>query len=441
MATTYTRIKNRRGNKVDLPQPLADGEIGLAIDTREIYIGAGNQDLLNTDVQVSPFLNAQSKVSDYLGDLTTWNNFSTNSWGTENGILFFNITGTEVLSPAANIALAYNTNNYGLPTGHPKLSVGPSEEDLVVTKYINGIPSTYDPSEYTIAFNSTTTHITFTGSNIPEAGSKILVTKWTKEQVTEHLRSRASWELNNNQIPSYYKWQEGDLASNQVFVDMTTGTGFVQFVNQTEYTALKTPNANDSINDIGEPTAINSGSAYGTFLGENSTIHTNSREVAINSNLKIDLDTPQQAYNISRFINKREGSATGKNPARVASNIEIFTEASYPQYQTNQYIGAMQTVTLTNSTNGTIAEYLLTDSNVYKIDYSLKLGTGFRTGTIHITTDGTTTAINDTHVETASTSDVTFSAAISSSKLQFRFANANASDANLSYKIERWLQA
>ncbi len=40
MATTYTRIKNRRGNKVDLPQPLADGEIGLALDTREVYIGA-----------------------------------------------------------------------------------------------------------------------------------------------------------------------------------------------------------------------------------------------------------------------------------------------------------------------------------------------------------------------------------------------------------------
>jgi len=101
----------------------------------------------------------------------------------------------------------------------------------------------------------------------------------------------------------------------------------------------------------------------------------------------------------------------------------------------------MKTATLNNSGSGTVIEYPTTESNVYKIDYSLKLGSNFRTGTIHITTDGTTTAINDTHVETASTSDVTFSAAINSSKLQFRFANANASDANLSYKIERWLQA
>ena len=46
MATTYTRIKNRRGLKIDSPQSffLADGEIGLATDTREVYIGAGTQD-------------------------------------------------------------------------------------------------------------------------------------------------------------------------------------------------------------------------------------------------------------------------------------------------------------------------------------------------------------------------------------------------------------
>ena len=101
----------------------------------------------------------------------------------------------------------------------------------------------------------------------------------------------------------------------------------------------------------------------------------------------------------------------------------------------------MQTATLTASGNGTLIEYPTAESNVYKIDYSLKLGSNFRTGTIHITTDGTNTVINDIQVETGATSDVTFSAAISSSKLQFNYANANSSNANLSYKIERWLQA
>ena len=86
MATTYTRIKNRRGLRADLPQPLADGEIGLATDTREVYIGAGTQDLLNSDVQVTPFLNAQKLVSD---DLLTIKGTSPN----QSGLLFFNLTG------------------------------------------------------------------------------------------------------------------------------------------------------------------------------------------------------------------------------------------------------------------------------------------------------------------------------------------------------------
>ena len=420
MATTYTRIKNRRGLKIDLPQPLADGEIGLATDTREVYIGAGTQDLLNADVQVTPFLNAQAEVTDDLSNGT--------SSATNNGILNFNIAGTEVINPGSNVALAFNTTHYGLPTGHPKRTGGLTESDLVVTKFIHGIPTTYDPTQYTLTFDSTTTHINFTGDNIPEVGSKLLVSKWTKAQITEHARARAGWSTSNS-VSSYQKWQEGNLSTNQVFVDVTTGTGFVQFVTNSEKTALLTANANDSISTINEPATY-------SFLGENSAIHPTSRSIAIDSNLKIDLDTPQQAYNVSRFINKKRG-----NVSRVASNIEIFTEASYPRYQTNQYVSHMQTATLTASGNGTLIEYPTAESNVYKIDYSLKLGSNFRTGTIHITTDGSNTVINDIQVETGATSDVTFSAAISSSKLQFNYANANSSNANLSYKIERWLQA
>tara|TARA_B100001094_G_scaffold60035_1_gene55534 strand:- start:19093 stop:20364 length:1272 start_codon:yes stop_codon:yes gene_type:complete len=423
VATTYTRIKNRRGNKVDLPQPLADGEIGLALDTREVYIGAGSQDLLNTDVQVTPFLDAQSVVADDLGNLT--------SSSTNNGILNFNITGTEVLNPSSNVALAFS-GNYGLPTGHPKLSGGLVASDLVVTKYLNGMPTTYNTSQYSLAFNGTTTYLNFTGSNIPEVGSKLLVTKWTKAQITEHVRARAGWEASDNTIASYDKWQYNKLATNQVYCDVSTGTGFVQFVTLTEKNALLVANANDSISTINEP------STY-SFLGENSTIHTPVRDVEIDANLKIDLDTPEQAFNISNFINKKRGSVS-----RVASNIELFTEASYPRYLTNQYISHMQTKTLikNKTTDTLIIEYPYAESNVYKIDYSLKFGSEFRTGTINITTDGTDTVINDSHVETGTTSEVTFHAAISSAKLQFNYQNANAStDANLSYKIERWLQA
>ena len=123
----------------------------------------------------------------------------------------------------------------------------------------------------------------------------------------------------------------------------------------------------------------------------------------------------------------------------MANNVEIFTEASI--HNINQYIGAMRTAELTASGSGTVIEYPVAESNVFKIDYSLKLGSNFRTGTVYVTTDGSNTVINDTNVETNSTADVTFSAAISSAKLQFKYANANSSIANLSYKIERWLQA
>ena len=52
MTTTFVRLKNRRGNKADLPKPLAEGELGFATDTRELYIGGGNQSSKNRMVQV-----------------------------------------------------------------------------------------------------------------------------------------------------------------------------------------------------------------------------------------------------------------------------------------------------------------------------------------------------------------------------------------------------
>ena len=40
-----SRIQNRRGLKQDLPNPLRPGELGLATDSKQLYIGA------DTDVQ------------------------------------------------------------------------------------------------------------------------------------------------------------------------------------------------------------------------------------------------------------------------------------------------------------------------------------------------------------------------------------------------------
>ena len=212
MATTYTRIKNRRGLRADLPQPLADGEIGLALDTRELYIGVGNQDLLNTDVQVKPFTNAQSVISNDLGINTS-----------TAGLLFFKVTGTDVfdITPSTTFPLQLTGTN-GLPQHHPAGTT--TEQELVVTKYLNGMPTTLDSTQYSLTFASSVAYLNFTGSNVPEAGSQIVVCKWTKERITEAIRARASWSTNSS-VASYNKYQESDLVNNQTYVDVTTATG------------------------------------------------------------------------------------------------------------------------------------------------------------------------------------------------------------------------
>lgn len=422
MATTYTRIKNRRGLRADLPQPLADGEIGLATDTREVYIGAGTQDLLNSDVQVTPFLNAQKLVSD---DLLTIKGTSPN----QSGLLFFNLTSTQTFTGDGTKVNSYalSSANVSLPSGHPKAGGGLTSSDIVVTKYTNGNPTTLAHDEYNLVQPGGNYQINFVTA--PEAGSKICVVKWTEAQATEHTRKRASWELTNTATPSYNKWQKNDLANNQVWIDVTTGTGMVQFVTNAEKTALETANTNDSINTINVPTTY-------SFLGENSAIHSPVRTISIDSDLKIDLDTPQQAYNVTRFINKTRGQVS-----RVANNIQIYTEASYPQYQTNQYVSFMRTETLAANSNGTVLSYKTSEANVYKIDYSLKYNNEFRVGTILIATDGSAATISDNHVETDDTSAVSFAADISGGSLRWKWANSHGSNsANLSYKIERWLQ-
>ncbi len=42
-----SRIQNRRGLKQDLPQPLRPGEIGFALDTRQVFIGADPDDVIS----------------------------------------------------------------------------------------------------------------------------------------------------------------------------------------------------------------------------------------------------------------------------------------------------------------------------------------------------------------------------------------------------------
>ena len=115
----------------------------------------------------------------------------------------------------------------------------------------------------------------FTGSNVPEAGSQVVVCKWTKERITEAIRARASWSTNSS-VASYNKYQESDLVNNQTYVDVTTATGVVEFVSSTEKTALTT-DTTDCLNiaaggKIDEPTQPNMPNIR-NILGENTIIY------------------------------------------------------------------------------------------------------------------------------------------------------------------------
>ena len=107
------------------------------------------------------------------------------------------------------------------------------------------------------------------------------------------------------------------MANNQVWIDATTGTGMVQFVTASEKSDLETANANDGISTINEPGTY-------SFLGENSTLGHVARNVSINSSLRIDLDTPQQAYNVQRHElsqNERNQSFHLKIAAYLSVNV------------------------------------------------------------------------------------------------------------------------
>ena len=47
--TIVSRIQHRRGLKQDLPQPLRAGEIGLAVDSRQVFIGGDSNNPQNVD--------------------------------------------------------------------------------------------------------------------------------------------------------------------------------------------------------------------------------------------------------------------------------------------------------------------------------------------------------------------------------------------------------
>lgn len=61
------RIQNRRGNRVNLPQPLAPGELGWCLDTRQLYVGLTEEEAIaGLEIYRGNVINAQILVQDIL---------------------------------------------------------------------------------------------------------------------------------------------------------------------------------------------------------------------------------------------------------------------------------------------------------------------------------------------------------------------------------------
>ena len=406
MTTTYVRLKNRRGNKADLPKPLAEGELGFALDTRELYIGGGSQSDKNRMVQVNNYVNAQSSVQSDL----------------DNRLSVFKLAGTEsFLGDGVNAnTLTLKGGTLSIPTG----ATIASTSDFYVIKYdLDNFPTFLDPSAYSMGnIGASTFDFTFTSTNIPEANTVIVVTKWTE------LPTRSA-------IAGALPLLESDktLANNQILVDYSTGTGFID--TDSDYTQTQAKTALEALNQISTADT----NANLSILGNITDLPHSVRKLTIDGDMKIDLDSPDQASTMTAFLNNSQGSTT----ATVANNIKVYTQDSKPTFESNQYVSNTHLLksTIAHSTsNQVMSSFTVADNNTLFVDYSIKYNTAYAVGQLRVISDGTNAHFVDDRTETDPTSDVTFSVAINSGQLELRVSNGGSShSATVSYILKRWL--
>jgi len=406
MTTTYVRLKNRRGNRENLPQPLAEGEIGLATDTRELFIGAGSQDSKNRMVQVDSFLNAEVQTQSLI----------------DTRLVMFTLAGTQsFLGDGINaISTVLNSNvALTLPTGK---STPVDPDDITVTKFdLNNSPTTIPSSNYTVSVAGSDFIVTFVSTAIPEANSKIVVTPWTVNEIVSSVSS-SGLGVETNQ----------DLSNNALYIDLTTGTGFVDIGSGTQSTSATTLSGLTEIASANDNANLN-------IRGTISDLGYASSKLTVPGTLLVETDSPTQAILLSKFLNK----ALGTSQTSVASNIKIFTQDSKPVLETDQYIGQNGLIksTLSANTSSTVFTYDVTSENTIIVDYSLKINNAYAVGTIKIISDGANVEYMDDRIETNDTSAVAFSTpSISGTDIKLSYTNTDTTyDASMSYVLKRWL--
>jgi len=434
MTTTFVRLKNRRGNRDDLPQPLAEGELGLALDTRELYIGGGDQSSKNRMVQVGNFLNAQSSVQSLIdARLVVFKMASTQS---------FVGNGTDTSSTVLNGGTALT-----FPTG--KSTSNFDSDKLNIFKYnINKIPSKISTSGFSVGVSGSNLTVTFNSSGKPENNSVICVTKWLDTEIIDYVKKAYADEMSiaTTAVTTAVSKTEDVITLSAtgkttytLYIDVSSGTGFVDIGDHGAQQVAKQNSfatelaAENGIGSAGINTAV---FIRGTMAGLGYT----AQKISVPGSLLIEMDSPQQAVLLSKFLN----TAVGTAEVSVANNIKIFTQDSKPEFANNQYVGPTFLIKKTLTKGGATADvtsFSATETNTYFLDYSLKLGGAYAVGCIRIISDGTKVDFIDDRTETADTSDVTFSTpAVSGGIIKLQYTNSNSStDATLSYVLKRWL--
>ena len=406
MATTYVRLKNRRGNRTDLPEPLAEGEIGLALDTRELYIGTGNQDRRNRMVQIDTFMNAQTQTQSLI----------------DTRLVMFKLANTDAFK--GDGTTASSTTLHGSELSKPSSKTTPiNADDIVVTKFdINNRPTTVESSQYSISVGSGIT-ITFISGAIPENNSTIVVSKWKVSEIVTAIETA---------LPNLDTVQTS--ATNMLYIDLTTGTGFVDIATS-GYTQTQVKTALDALGLIDTSNT----NANLNILGNISQLGFTARPISVDGTLLSTMDSPGQAKILSSFLNK----ALGTPSVSVASNIKIYTQDSRPEFDANQFIGdnALLKTTLVKNTSANVFTFKVADVNTISLDYSLKFGSAFAVGRLQIISDGSNVHYVDDRTETADTSKITFSTpAVSGGMLALQYGNSDTTtDCNMSYLLKRWL--
>ena len=412
MTTTYVRLKNRRGNRQNLPQPLAEGEIGLATDTRELFIGTGSQDQKNRMVQLDSIVNAEVQAQSFI----------------DTRLVIFHISGTQsFLGDGTNASST--VLNGGTALTLPSGKGTPVNPDhITVTKFDgSNNPTVIPSSDYTVSVAGSDLTVTFVSTAIPESGAKVVVTPWTaSEIVTAVAGSGLGIETDQS------------LANNALHIDLTTGTGFADIGSSGNQATASTTLAGL------DPISSANTNANLQIRGRISQLGYSANKLEVPGTLLVETDSPQQAIILSTFLNQTFSGT----PASVASNIKIFTQDSRPTFEANQFVGdtGLLKATLTGNTTSpaTVFTYDKTKENTIIIEYSLKIASSnaMAVGTIKIITDGTNSEIMDDRLETNDTSAVVFSTpnpGAGSNDFKLEYKNTGSNNASMSYLLKRWL--